>query len=1114
MSDSKNIQIAPAALGWRLWLAAFGALFVALVVYSLTLAGYLFPGSSTSLATQWMGMDAMKVPLHPIWGGLVKAFGDASFSASMGFRLNLLSMLCGTLSAGLLCGLVGYFVHQSTHNEDTIKLARGASLLAGTGASFAFVFSTAIWQSSTHLEHNMFDVFLAMAVFAMFIPAIHWPKAMPYCTAAIAIGCGIGLVESVIFLPLLPLCLLLVVVASVKTGRKFYLPMAIFIVLFPVCYIVMMNKVASSFLLLSEAKAAGVASYGDVYKGVWTAYAHEMRQWVTRPGWLYIFVLAVAPFIACAFASVRGLNNERTWSQYAFHAAMTICMILATATRLSPEGVMRPLGITPVATSVLAAMTCGYLLAYWYLLVRVPLPPVEFDKHAEIDAAIIVGRRLAPFAAGVFVLLLVLSAVVNAASYSRDRGSFADVCANAIIDRLGERKWIVTDGMIDDQLRAAAAARGRELNLICLHRDMDDAYLKELGELAREKGLSAGSADLSISIQLGVLSFLQDWFAGDTNVESKVAIFGVPDLWYMSERVPVPECLFFGGVKDVKSVDGAKAKAEFLSFWKEIDPILASGNRKGSRGIFEIEDPVDRMRMQMRRHVGFIANNLGVVLQDIGMDNDAFELYDLVLEKIDSDNICALFNEFEMVRSGVKVALPHKKDIERKLKAIVDDSNRRYRLWSLSRYYGYIRSPEIFARMGYEWARSGQTGNALAQVQRAINFVPPDRQTGLLNMMAAIYASGNQTKHSEAVYEKVLEKDENNHDALMGMMRLAMQSGDMEKAKGFLTKAVKTTSDNVATTSFDWALLHLMNNDLGAARMALQKVTDLQPKSLQAWALLSGVLLQEIDQAKDEAAKKAAFHELETVILPKMETIADSPRNYYLQMTRALVWMRKGKAHMKQARDALVVASRSRPDVLSVGDMILNIDIALDDGESAETHARQLLRQDRSNKLANYVMGSLRLRAGEYSTAETFLRLSVSAERPLAAAQNDLAEVLRRLQRPEEAEKFARDATKTDPNLYVAWETLGSALLDQKKNLDEAETCVNQAIKLSKSDKNQIEDVRMYITLARVQLAKGDEQSRAQARSTIKKIQKRQAELSKYDLGEFEKLQKAVQVKK
>ena len=216
-------------------------------------------------------------------------------------------------------------------------------------------------------------------------------------------------------------------------------------------------------------------------------------------------------------------------------------------------------------------------------------------------------------------------------------------------------------------------------------------------------------------------------------------------------------------------------------------------------------------------------------------------------------------------------------------------------------------------RLGFEWARSGQVGNAIAQVQRAISFVPADRQTGLLNMMAAIYASGNQTQKSREVYQQVLDKDENNHDALMGMMRLSLQKGALDEAKGFLDKAVKA-SPNGETANFDWALLHLMNNDLQSARLSLQKMTDMQPKSLQAWSLLAGVVLQQIDQAKDDAAKASAFQELEDVILPKMVSIANSPRDYYVQMTQALVWMRKGKAFQKQARDALVVASRSRPD--------------------------------------------------------------------------------------------------------------------------------------------------------------------------------------------------------
>ena len=150
-------------------------------------------------------------------------------------------------------------------------------------------------------------------------------------------------------------------------------------------------------------------------------------------------------------------------------------------------------------------------------------------------------------------------------------------------------------------------------------------------------------------------------------------------------------------------------------------------------------------------------------------------------------------------------------------------------------------------------------------------------------------------------------------------------------------------------------------------------------------------------------------------------------------------------------------------------------------------------------------MGSLRLKDGDYMMAETFLRMSVSAENPIAAAQNDLAEVLRRLQRFDEAETFARAAVKTAPDLYVAWETLGSALLDQKKNLEEAEACVQKAIKLSK-EKSQIDDLRMLITLARVQIAKGD---LGRARGTIRTLRTRQNELSRYDQGELEKLQKA-----
>ena len=83
--------------------------------------------------------------------------------------------------------------------------------------------------------------------------------------------------------------------------------------------------------------------------------------------------------------------------------------------------------------------------------------------------------------------------------------------------------------------------------------------------------------------------------------------------------------------------------------------------------------------------------------------------------------------------------------------------------------------------------------------------------------------------------------------------------------------------------------------------------------------------------------------------------------------------------------------------------------------------------------------------------------------------------------------------------------SLGSILLDQKKNLDEAEKCVQKAIDLTKQDGAKINDIRMQITLARVQIAKGD---RARARGTLRSIMSHQKELSKYEYGEFERLLK------
>ena len=372
-------------------------------------------------------------------------------------------------------------------------------------------------------------------------------------------------------------------------------------------------------------------------------------------------------------------------------------------------------------------------------------------------------------------------------------------------------------------------------------------------------------------------------------------------------------------------------------------------------------------------------------------------------------------------------------------------------------------------------------------------------------MMASYYAQGRQMEKSREVYKAVLAKDASNHEALMGLWRLSLQEGAVGEAKSYLERAVKVPTKDTSVR-FDVALLHMMNNNLEEARMSLQKITDLQPHSVQAWALLAGVVLQQADKAEDPKQKQKILAEVETVILPKMEVFSDSPRDFFVQMTRALTLMRKGTdpETMKQARAALEVAWMSRP-VVSVGAMVLDFDFRLLDRESAERHALQILRMDEKHAFANWVMGSLRMEEGKLPEAERYLRASAGAATPLPAAQNDLAELLRRRGDLVGAEEFARAATKTDPNLYVSWETLASTLLDRGKDLDESERCIQKAIELSEG-----KDLPMQLTLARVQMAKKEF---AKARSTLRALGKRREEFSDRDNAAFDELQKQAQGK-
>ena len=1053
---------------WTIALALGGA---AALLYFASMADYAFPGEGAHLMALWMGLDTAAVSPHPLMEMFARMFGCS----------NVLGPICGTISVVCVYHFTAFFVRERITGEMLAQYADPMSAFAGVVAAVLFMLSPATREASTHLSAFGFDATLALLVPALLIPYARSGKnfgwVYPVLAGALA---GVALADSPLPAFLAPLYIAGVWCVSSKRGGKPY-------------------GAAFAFLLVAIAAFFAYAPFvsGDFTESMRLSW-REASSWISVEGSIIVASFSILPFLVSLYSTKSAYNSESGLSMWIYHVIMSFLAILAVATPLSPSELLRPYGLLPVVPCAFVAFTAACLVAYWWLLA---MAKVRKNESLESAPPSLAGRTLACAVLPVLLLVFGISALLELFMFDGSRGKFADRTADKIIEDLGERKWFVTDGLIDDHLRIAAAKKGRELNLVCLQRDLDERYLDELSKVVEEHALCGDkSRELALSLKLGVLTFVQDWFAADKDIARKVAIFGTPDLWYAAGIKAVPEFLFFGADPGAKPDWGA---------WKDFDAVLSKPkglSEWGSYRLWKERDPVEMMRLRLRRHVGLVANDRAVYLQDEGDDDSAFDLYELVLSNIDRDNVCALFNEFEMARAGYGRASAKKPEIEKALKAIVEDKDRRYVLWKLANVYGYIRSPEIFIRLGYGWARSGRPGEALNQVRRAIDFVPTERRTSILNMIAALYASGSDPKRSRATYEQVLESDSGNHDALLGLMRLELLDGNSEKAIEYLERATKDAKDD-PRIAVELAMLHMMKGELVESRATLRQALDRAPEDMRAWSLYASVVLQQADSAKDDAERRKFLKEVEERILPDMEKRAKDKNDYYVQSSRAFLLVRLGEDKRKAARDAFARAAKDRPDVQATQDIVLGLDIQLDDKVDAEFHAREILRRNRKAPLANYVMGSLALQRGNNEEAEMYLRRAADAPKPVVLAQNDLAEVLRRMKRFEESERYARLAIRLSPDLYVAWETLGSILMDAGGNLDEAEECVRRACELSKQKDGRASDVRMLMSLARVQIARRDFQ---RARLTIRKVQARSKELSDFEKQEFEEMRKSV----
>jgi len=696
-----------------------------------------------------------------------------------------------------------------------------------------------------------------------------------------------------------------------------------------------------------------------------------------------------------------------------FHIVLVVCALLVQSNAsFLPWSASLPAGRLPVLEQLLTAMVIGYLTAFWFLRLADPAlhnkkaSRGRHGKRGSVSDENLLIHGFAGVMGTVLVFFTVIGAFKNGARANGRRAAFNDTYVQELLAQLQNRTWLVTDGLLDPQLKISALRRGQVLNVINLAAERHPLQIRRLcEEIDSDPAFAGRVAAYRNAANLGCASFLQEWLASDTGAVSRLAFYVPPDLLLEAGFTPQTDRLLFEAVRDADPLKARPLLDEHKAFWARMEEVL----RGASQG-----DPLDDLRGALRRHVSLTANNLGVQLEDMGRPEEAYAAYMRALA-FDPDNVSAMLNRVVLTRRGIA---PEEQEVaERAATAAFAKLKTRPDAGRLACYYGYVRVPGEFSKQSAEWRRFGQPKMATAALRRAMDLAPQEQRLPFLNDLASISLSDGNLPESEALFKRVLEQTPRDIPALLGMVRVSLDRSDRVAARAYLDEAKKA---GLAATAYrlEDAAIALSAGEEAAARRNLQELTDQDPKLLLAWALQANLLL-----------KQGRADEVERDILPRMQSATGSTPHYLIALTQGFALQAKGPAAYGKARECFMLAYRLNPGNRSVLTALLKLDFALKDAVATERHAGALLRLDRDDGLANYLMGTLLFSRDDLAGAEAHLRRSLAAK-PSVPVLNDLAETLRRQGQADEAETMARQALALDPKNACAHDTLACILLD------------------------------------------------------------------------------------
>ncbi len=973
-------------LGWLMALLAF-------LFFRLQAPSFSVPGRWAEMLASFSGLDASRLPLRPLWSGLMSALAALPLP-DLPAAAHTASALAGAGIVGLLYAIVRRLpIERSRQWRARDEAHRWPRLIAGLAAALFVMTSSPVITAATRGDYALTGPLLLLA--ALYPSALYLRRPQPALLFVSCLLYGLGLAEYPVLAAMLPAFALwwaaLLWMDGSRAWGRFWtaLSLSLFVAL----------TMAFAFaLILADTPSAqyrGWDSIGLTLLEYGRYYFSELTRSVPRVGWLAVFFTSLLPFLLVMFRELHTPND--LFGRLGAWAFRLVLIALAIVTLFDLPG--SPARVAGSRTLLVAP---HLLTAAWFAVLLASFLRALQHYRSSVPRALLLTALIALFTA---------AGVQHVRSTSPSRLAPVAAFAREVAGQLDSETWLITDGTLDASLRLAARAGRRPLHLLTEEASTSPFRSRYHASLFESPALKSMAS-------AGVRPLLLEWIRIEPAIAGKLALLTGPGLLDIDGYTLVPDRLVFRLVPAGTEPDAAALLARHEGFWEARAanaPVIPPFGEAGWLQSFFTA-----------RWGSRVANDAGVYLENRGDTTAAQRAYRFALAWW-PDNLSATLN---LLAEARRTSQPEEASLKAQLDAQLERVQRIFNPRYAPQLCGTIRSAAASLEEAEALGRSGQQRLALARLQQAGSLMEDDSNNTAARLgLARLYLESGNAGESAAIFQDILASTPNDVPALTGMLRIALRQQDWTAAASWIDRLAAAGLE-ARLVAFERARLDLQAGRVEQAREQFLALSRQTTVSIETWYHLALISFQQRDQ---ELLERAA---------PALE--AD---RYYRPGLLLLGEIAMRGGDLERARSSFEQALALDPVSRHALERLIQLHYAARDAAGLQVRASALLALDPNSALAHFGLANVHLANGQLDLAEAAFRRTLAAK-DIGQARNDLAWILGERGQLDEALEHALRAIELQGDNANTWDTL-AGIHHKRGEKDAAEKAIAKAITLA-----------------------------------------------------------------